>query len=240
MEIYCGEEVKNKFFTLIELLVVVAIIGILVTLLLPSLNQAREKAKVAVCLSNQKQIAVAYQVYANSNGQYAVQHTWYRDTIGIKGSHSWGSHPEDQRPLNAYASPGVAECPSDKGLTFRNWNKSEFRTFGNSYFTNMASTSAVSKATNIMSKDGKVWSGGIMPIKFEWPDKKILLYTVNLHNGVDWNDPSGKAKWHSQKRPQYPVSFADGHAEYFHFAYKKNQKSLKGNDEWKVTNHGFY
>ncbi|MCM8528577.1 MAG: type II secretion system GspH family protein [Lentisphaeraceae bacterium] len=49
---------KLKKFTLIELLVVVAIIGILSSLLLPSLSNAREQAKTAVCLSNIKQVGV--------------------------------------------------------------------------------------------------------------------------------------------------------------------------------------
>ena len=53
-----------KKFTLIELLIVVAIIGILLTLLLPSLQKAREKAKIAVCMSNQKQIGSAMMSYA--------------------------------------------------------------------------------------------------------------------------------------------------------------------------------
>ncbi|MCM8533243.1 MAG: type II secretion system GspH family protein, partial [Lentisphaeraceae bacterium] len=47
---------KNKNFTLIELLVVVAILGVLMSLLLPSLGKAREKTKAAVCLSNFKQV----------------------------------------------------------------------------------------------------------------------------------------------------------------------------------------
>ena len=53
-----------KKFTLIELLVVVAIIGILISILLPSLAKAREKAKIAVCLSNQKQIGIAFTSYS--------------------------------------------------------------------------------------------------------------------------------------------------------------------------------
>ena len=47
---------RRSFFTLIELLIVIAIIGILVTLLMPSLAGARETARRAVCMSNQKQL----------------------------------------------------------------------------------------------------------------------------------------------------------------------------------------
>ncbi len=54
-------------FTLIELLVVIAIIGILAALLLPVLSRARMKGFGAVCLNNQKQLALAWHLYADDN-----------------------------------------------------------------------------------------------------------------------------------------------------------------------------
>jgi prepilin-type N-terminal cleavage/methylation domain-containing protein len=58
---------NRKGFTLIELLVVVAIIGVIVAILLPTLHKAREHAKRAVCLSNLRQLQAAWLMYAEDN-----------------------------------------------------------------------------------------------------------------------------------------------------------------------------
>lgn len=72
---------RREKFTLIELLVVVAIIGILASLLLPSLSKAREKGKRAVCKSNLHQIGVAIHNYADSNNDKIP------DNYGTSGAH---------------------------------------------------------------------------------------------------------------------------------------------------------
>ena len=59
---------KGKGFTLIELLVVIAIIALLVSILLPSLNRAKELARRAGCLVNVKGILTAMLTYANERG----------------------------------------------------------------------------------------------------------------------------------------------------------------------------
>ena len=80
----------SNAFTLLELLVVIAIMSVLAAMLLPSLQQAREKTKQAVCMSNLRQLGMVSIMYANDwndwwpNNTVGSPHTYMR-LLGIQG-----------------------------------------------------------------------------------------------------------------------------------------------------------
>lgn len=120
-------------FTLIEVLVVVAIIALLIAILLPSLTEAREQAKRAVCLSNLKSLGTAASAYIfTEKDRFCwLQKTWFFGGRKGNGEVDWEGYdiPAERRPLNRYVYQGkmrnsmsleVYRCPADFGVRLNN------------------------------------------------------------------------------------------------------------------------
>jgi prepilin-type N-terminal cleavage/methylation domain-containing protein/prepilin-type processing-associated H-X9-DG protein len=107
MRLHHRPRVSRRGFTLVELLVVVGIIGLLVSILLPSLNNAREQARKTQCAAGLHNIGIAMNVYANENRRKLPAHS------GVGNNWLWDIPiPTRDAIVKAGAERSNFYCPS--------------------------------------------------------------------------------------------------------------------------------
>lgn len=109
---------KTKAFTLIELLVVVSIIALLVSILLPSLGKARDRARDVVCLLNLRNMNSVLFLYANDNSRHFVPH-WF--ALNPDTGNFYINDFESRRKViwmfaaeKYYSNPDILLCPKSE------------------------------------------------------------------------------------------------------------------------------
>lgn len=195
----------NKKFTLIELLVVVAIIGILASILLPSLGRARDKAKQAVCMSNQKQCGIALFSYGTTYNSLTA-----KDERNGGAKSYWAGLLVHLEYLN----------DDIKGLRCPSYPPYEITGYNHTFGINFWSHTGDNNETNDIHK--KAGSGNnsvfIDHYKIATPTEFVLLVdstTIGGTKQAHWaqsksNGTSGAHVRHGEKAN---TLFADGHAK---------------------------
>ena len=134
-----------KKFTLIELLVVIAIIGILSTILIPSLSTARLKTMSAVCKNNLKQLSVVTSMYSDENDEYYMMWNQANNNGQRKLWHKIFTNTGDNYPYSL--SDGelkIIECPVIYSLTPGNLTRGSHRNIGmNGFLTGGVNSNSI-------------------------------------------------------------------------------------------------
>jgi len=216
-----GGTTMHKAITLIELLVVIAIIAILMAVLMPALHRAREQGRRAACLSNLKQLSLAWLMYADENDDRLVNGaTGFSNSNQTWGDHrnelAWidGYHPLDQEAAQEDIRRGalwpyvknekIYRCPTGK--------RGEAFTYAIMFSMNAVCHPEVQGVRGAHVKKRSEIRNPAPAYRLVFIDEGFMTsdaYAVNYSTEQWWDDPPVR---HGDGTNS---SFADGHVEHW-------------------------
>ena len=234
---------QSSGFTLIELLVVVAVLSVLIAILLPALNMARNLGKRIVCASNLKQMGLAWQLYLNDNDhcfpRYPSAHVRYGGwPAKVYEENFWEDLWRD-RPLNPYMILGAQQeitetaariycCPADRGGAGKE-GYTTFKYYGTSYATNtcligpdkfpISADSEQAYRELIESINNRIEEKNMTPDMATNNHQQVVL-AGDMGWYYQWwefrklqPDKKKQLEWHN-KHEHYNILMLDGHEEF--------------------------
>ncbi|MBN1765549.1 MAG: prepilin-type N-terminal cleavage/methylation domain-containing protein [Sedimentisphaerales bacterium] len=225
-------------FTLIELLVVISIIALLISILMPALNLARDQAKGAMCLANHRSMSQAYLMYTHDNEDRLPRsdvwadtpESWVRPPTAEDGSYLGAANAlptidDRHRGIrNGVIYPycenvDVYHCPADtrdiRGTNLGNdLSKQMFRSYGiqgglNGEELNNSGINVTPRKMGKVKNTAETYVFVEESYDGQWCNYNGGSWMIDVsNNGISWWNIM--SIWHNKKST---LGFADGHAE---------------------------
>jgi prepilin-type N-terminal cleavage/methylation domain-containing protein/prepilin-type processing-associated H-X9-DG protein len=202
----------SRAFTLIELLVVIAIIAILAALLLPALSRAKEAGRRAKCISNQRQLQIAWQMFVEDNEERlplchrvaGTELTWCEGNVQVDTTITGLTNGTLYPYVN---SLGVYVCPTDRSAAVGGGGPKPRSYSCNDWLNGNPSGIAAERYPQLVTP----------------PPAEVFVFLdeneLSIDNAFLGVSPPGVSNWYNLPASRHNrgcvLSFADGHVDYW-------------------------